>query len=149
MSHIRAAAVVTVLSGVLAACGSGGATSQRQFVNAANLICYRAETALGPSPKSIKNLPSFGREVARDLTIYVRQLHELQAVEVPAQDRAAYSALLRALGRENVLLRAAIPPLLADKLKEAREFSSSLSPAALAAYNDESKLGLLVCEKAS
>jgi hypothetical protein len=141
--------VVSVLGALIAACGSGGASSQRQFVNAANLICYRAETALGPSPSSIKNLPSFGREVARDLTIYVRQLHELQAVKVPSQDRTDYSALLRALSKENELLRKAIPPLLANKLKEAREFSSSLSPATLAVYNDESKLGLVVCEKAA
>jgi hypothetical protein len=140
--------VVSVLAALVAACGSGGPSS-RQFVNAANLICYRAETALGPSPTSIKNLPSFGREVARDLTIYVRQLHELRALKVPSQDRADYAALLRALGRENELLRAAIPPLLANKLKEARDFSSSLSPATLAAYNEEVKLGLLVCEKAT
>ncbi|GEM_PF-4558169 len=149
MSHIRVAALVTVLAAILAACGSGGASSQKQFVNAADLVCYRAETALGPSPKSIKNLPSFGREVAADLKIYVKELHELSAVKVPSQDRADYSALLRALSTENELLREAIPPLLANKLDEARQFSSSVSPAALAVYNQESKLGLLVCEKSA
>jgi hypothetical protein len=147
VSHIRVAAAVTALAAILAACGSSGTSGQTQFVNRVDGICLRALSTLGPSPKSIKNLPLFGHEVAKNLTIFVSQLQRLQAVKVPSQDSAEYSAVLRGLSKENELLRELIPPLLANNLQDVRKISASVAPTSLAIYRLEGKLGLLVCQR--
>jgi hypothetical protein len=135
---------------VLAACGStGNAGTDTQFMKQVNLICFRTDSALGTSPNSIKSLPAFGREIAKDLPIYEREVHQLQAVNAPAAQRSDYSALLRAINEQNEFLREAVPPLLANHLKRARKFASHIAPASAVVYKAELKLGLVVCSKAS
>jgi hypothetical protein len=151
LSRNRAAAIVAVLlGGIVAACGTTNvADTNTQFTKQVNLICFRTDNALGTSPRSITSLRAFGREIARDLPIYQRELNQLQSVNAPSAQRSDYSELLRAVGEQNDLLRKAVPPLLANDLKQARKFSSGIAPASAVVYKAELKLGLAVCSKAA
>jgi hypothetical protein len=149
VSSIRAVAVVAGLAVALSACGSSSGPGQSQFVDNVNQICYRTDTALGVSPKSITSLPAFGHEVQRDLPIYLEELKELRAVQVPGGSKSEYSVLLRAVAKQDDLLREAIPPLLANDLKLARKFTGRLPASSTAVYDAETKLNLLVCTKSA
>jgi hypothetical protein len=150
MPRNRSLAVVAVLlGGLISACGSTSSETDTQFSKQVNLICFKADEALGTSPSSIKSLPSFGREIARDLPIYERELRQLRAVKAPSAQSSEYSAVLRAVAAQNALLRKAVPPLLANDLKRARKFARGIGPASAVVYKAEQKLGLLVCAKAA
>jgi hypothetical protein len=151
LSPNRAAAIVVMLLGaIVAACGTTNvADTNTQFTKQVNLICFRTDNALGTSPSSITSLRAFGREIKRDLPIYQREFRQLQSVDAPSAQRGDYSALLRAVGKQNDLLSEAVPPLLANDLKQARKFSSGIAPASAVVYKAELKLGLAVCSKAA
>ncbi len=112
-----------------------------------NRICYHTALALGTSPSSIKSLPSFGRQVQRDIPIYAKELAQLQAVTPPSSVAATYQKLVRGTAKQLQILRESVAPMLANKLGEARKFTKGVLPSATAVYFADQKLGLLVCSK--
>jgi hypothetical protein len=143
-TRVRLVAIMAVVGIVIAGCG-GSSSPKRSFAATAEAICAKTSQSLAMVPAIGGTLKRLAIDVADQLPIYERQLHELSALRPPANRRSAYATALSSARTDITLLRQLYSASRAGNRKKVHDIAMEGSSAYSAAAAAMRRIGLTRC----